>query len=195
MDSMNSIRRVCVWLSRIRHIHGFGVQSPSAYRFIRYVVNEHYSYYAYSDLKECSTILNKTELRLYKLYFRLSNYIQPSLWIDCCTKKDDIIHRFIKAGSSNTHYLYNDVLSSVSAFDVLRLDCRKLDINGYEYLFSIASSHSFLILEGIYDEKYTKRLWRQIVNDERTGVTYDLYDCGLVFFDKTNPKQNYIVNF
>ena len=195
MDKMSSIRRMYVWLCRIRHIRGFGVQSPSAYRFIRYVINEHYPYYAYNDLKDCLSILTKTELRLYKLYFRLSNHIQPSLWIDCCTKKDDIIQRFIKAGSLNTHYLYNDTLSSVSAFDVLRLDCRKLDIDGYEHLFLIASSHSLLILEGIYDDKHTKRLWRQMVDDERIGVTYDLYDCGLVFFDKTNPKQNYIVNF
>ena len=192
---MNSIKRVCVWLGRIRHIRGFGVQSPSAYRFIRYVINEHYPYYAYNDLKDYSTILNKTELRLYKLYFRLSNFIQPSTWFDCCTKKDNVVRKFINAGASKTQYLYQDSVSSLYAFDVLRLNCRELNSEVYEHLLSIASSRSLLILEGIYFDKDIKNLWRRMVDDERTGVTYDLYDCGLVFFDKTNHKQNYIVNF
>ena len=37
------------WLCRCKYCRGFGVQSPSAYSFIRYVINEHYPYYAYSE--------------------------------------------------------------------------------------------------------------------------------------------------
>lgn len=33
-----------------------------------------------------------------------------------------------------------------------------------------------------------------MMNDSRTGVTFDLYYCGILFFDK-RIKQNYIVNF
>ena len=36
---------------------------------------------------------------------------------------------------------------------------------------------------------------RQIVASESTGSTFDLYDIGLVFFDKARYKQHYIVNF
>lgn len=35
----------------------------------------------------------------------------------------------------------------------------------------------------------------QLKEDERVGVTFDLYDLGLLFFDKTKIKQHYIVNF
>ena len=35
----------------------------------------------------------------------------------------------------------------------------------------------------------------QIVASESTGITFDLYDIGLVFFDKARYKQHYIVNF
>ena len=34
-----------------------------------------------------------------------------------------------------------------------------------------------------------------IVASESTGITFDLYDIGLVFFDKARYKQHYIVNF
>ena len=35
-----SIRRIATRILRIPRSRGFGVQSPSAYRFIRYVLNE-----------------------------------------------------------------------------------------------------------------------------------------------------------
>jgi hypothetical protein len=86
-------------------------------------------------------------------------------------------------------------VSSISDFDVLRVNSNQLDHEGFEHLVSIALSHSMLIIEGIYSSKNSKELWKKIVDDERTGITYDLYDCGLVFFDKKKYKQNYIVNF
>lgn len=190
-----SVKRMFVWLRRIRHVRGFGVQSPSAYRFIRYVINEHYPYYAYSDLKNCSGVLTNNELRLYRLYLRLSNYMQASTWVDCCTNSDDVVRKYIYSGSVNTQYVHCSSVSSVSTFDVLRVNSNELDYEGYEHLLSLASSHSMLIVEGIYSNKCSKQMWKKVVNDERTGVTYDLYDCGLVFFDKKKYKQNYIVNF
>lgn len=190
-----SIKRIFVWLCRIRHVRGFGVQSPSAYRFIRYVINEHYPYYAYNDLRDCSSALTNNELRLYRLYFRLSNYMQAPTWIDCSTKNNDVIRNYVNSGSVNTQFLHCDSISSISDFDVLRVNSHDLDNKGYEHLVSIASSHSMLIIEGIYSNKNSKELWKKIVDDERTGITYDLYDCGLVFFDKKKYKQNYIVNF
>ena len=44
------IRRWLVWLSRIHRVWGFGIQSPTDYAFVRYVVNEHWPYYAYEEL-------------------------------------------------------------------------------------------------------------------------------------------------
>ena len=40
-----------------------------------------------------------------------------------------------------------------------------------------------------------KLWWKEVVADERTGVTFDLYDVGLVFFDKSRVKEHRIVNF
>ena len=51
-----------VWAVRIGHCRGFGVQSPWAYRMVRYVINEHWPYYAYAPLaarfpKRCKACL------------------------------------------------------------------------------------------------------------------------------------------
>lgn len=40
-----------------------------------------------------------------------------------------------------------------------------------------------------------KKLWKCMMQDEKVGITFDLYDIGILFFDKTKIKQDYIVNF
>ena len=49
-----------------------------------------------------------------------------------------------------------------------------------------------LIVEGIWRDK---DFWREIVNSEQARITFDLYYCGIVLFDRKRHKENYIVNF
>ena len=67
--------RWLVWLSRIHCCRGFGIQSPTDYAFVRYVVNEHWPYYAYDVLHEADWLREK----LGRLYFRLANWRQPTV--------------------------------------------------------------------------------------------------------------------
>ena len=53
---------------------------------------------------------------------------------------------------------------------------------------------TMLIIEGIGYDTAAKAIWQKLVNDSRVGITFDLYYCGIAFFDK-RFKQNYIVNF
>ena len=72
----NRLKGAWLWLCRIGHCRGFGIQSPWAYRFVRYVVNEHDAYYAYARLKEeCPADRYTTKMGC--LLFRLANYWQP----------------------------------------------------------------------------------------------------------------------
>ena len=51
-----------------------------------------------------------------------------------------------------------------------------------------------LLSEEFMNRRKTEMV-EQIVASESTGITFDLYDIGLVFFDKARYKQHYIVNF
>jgi hypothetical protein len=51
---------------------------------------------------------------------------------------------------------------------------------------------SVVIIEGIRKDKV---FWQEVTGDERTGVTFDLYYCGIVMFDKKRHKKNYIITF
>ena len=74
------------WLRRWRCCRGFGVQSPSAYGFIRYVVNEHYPYYAYEELRHQLVGFSSLEHKYGRLLLRIANYWQP-VAIFCAEQK------------------------------------------------------------------------------------------------------------
>lgn len=65
----------------------------------------------------------------------------------------------------------------------------------YEKIISNVSDGDCLVISYPYKDKNKKLWWQTVVKDDRTGVTFDLYDIGIVFFDKKRVKENRIVNF
>ena len=65
----------------------------------------------------------------------------------------------------------------------------------FEWALSHTDDSSMVIVEDIHHGKEEKTFWYHISHDQRTGVTFDLYYCGIIFFDKQRYKENYIVNF
>lgn len=54
---------------------------------------------------------------------------------------------------------------------------------------------SVLVVENIRRDKEAEAFWSSLVNDPRTGVSFDLYYCGVIFLNREMVKQSYIVNF
>ena len=198
------IKRSVVWLRRAQYSRGFGVQSPWAYKFIRYVVNEHYSYYKYAQLKQQVYGINKCVRKLCRLYFRIANFQQPHSFIDylpfsSCYKI------YTLAGAKKTLYRpisqdttpesYTRILAEVGDNSIVRVSLRGNYSEFIDKAIDLLPSTSVLILEHIKRNKETEAYWKSLVADDRTGITFDLYYCGLIFLDKTMIKQDYIVNF
>ena len=175
----SKLRRWWVWLSRCRHSQGFGVQSPSAYRFIRYVINEHWPYYAYDDLKPLVSC-DADRRRLLKLYLRLSNERQTLPWT-VVSSDDTGFSAYVKAGCKSS--------------DAKLVPANNMTDFEMERVLSAIPANGILVVEGIGHCEKMQHLWKKMLNDERTGVSYDLYYCGIVFFDRSVYKQHYIVNF
>ena len=169
------LTRPFVWLSRIGHCRGFGIQSPTDYWLVRYVINEHWPYYQYEELARGDDWLTR---KLGMLYFRLANWRQPSLVFS------NGYQSYIQAGCRRANFC-----DSAENADLIRLS---LITDSVEYIYNEVGERTVLVVEGIRERKDK---WREIVRDERTGVTFDLYYCGIVLFDKTRYKKNYIINF
>ena len=172
---MNLVRRWGVWIRRVHRCRGFGIQSPTDYSFVRYVINEHWPYYAYDQLNGDDWLTSK----LGRLYFRLANWRQPSTMIQ------DEYQRYWQAGCIETNFV--PIINKVELARVL-----VEDYDGWEALLSKCDQKSVIVVEGIWRDW---ERWHKLEADEKTGVTFDLYYCGIVFFDKNRFKQNYIINF
>lgn len=191
------VQRYLHWLRRIKYCRGFGVQSPSAYRFIRYVINEHYPYYAYDELRKELPRLDSLTRKRMELYFRISNYRQASLWLDY-SRRDDTIATYVERGCNATRVRnIADSQQPVSRdkIEVLRI----CPIAGCESVLAAAlkqaDDHTLFIIEDIGYNDTAKRMWQKLLESDLTSVSYDLYYLGIAFFDRKRYKNNYIVNF
>ena len=197
-----SIKTSWIWLKRCGYCRGFGVQSPSAYSFIRYVINEHYSYYAYQDLKERLDMLTKLEHKLGRLLFRLSNFWQP------VTKycNQTAYYPYLYAGCRQSELkelsdyfhlpLYDNSIKERALRQLVVVDWKYDEVDDLlTRILPRCTPETLLIIIGIHRDKYKIAAWRKLKEMELAGITYDLYYCGIVFFDKTVYKQHYKVNF
>ena len=188
------IRRIWNWLHRMGYSRGFGVQSPSAYSFIRYVLNEHYPYYAYAPLCEKYKAESHATKKKGRLFFRLANFAQATCWYDYLPETKAYAD-YVCAGCQSTVFKPIDATAIPQHFRIARLSMKGDYKAVYEALSAVATADSILILEGIYDNRDTKTFWKQVVERVEAVTTYDLYSCGIVLFDTSKFKHHYIVNF
>ncbi len=176
---MNRLHRLFVWLCRINHCRGFGIQSPTDYRFVRYVVNEQWPYYAYEKLDAEASWLDR---KLGHLCLRLANALQPT----------DVVDRagaapYLLAGCRKARVADDFCPDTAYGLAVVDVDDERL-----EQAVDLAEGHSVLMVRCIWRNP---QRWQQLVGNPRTVVTFDLYYCGIAFFDTRRAKHNYIVNF
>lgn len=206
---MDYFRYLLLWLCRMGYSRGFGIHSPTVYAFVRYVVNEHWPYYAYEDLKDKLRGANRTIRSLCRLLFRISNHLQPkdSLIID---PMHPAMRDYILAGCKHTNILewtesmLQKALKPEAAvdpklvnmtFDLAVCPAHLCDKQLREAIFHHTHPLSILVVTGIHANHQNREYWGKLVEDERSAVTLDLYSCGILFFDQTKSKQNYLINF
>ena len=182
------------WIHRMGNSRGFGVQSPSAYSFIRYVLTEHYPYYVYDELKMRFKSFDHATKKKGRLYFRLANYAQASHWFDYHSAEQPYA-AYVHEGCRKTVFQAIDGKTIPHTFRIARLSMTEDYQAVYEALCKVATDDSILILEGINDNKDTKAFWKRVQESQKATRTYDLFLCGIIVFDTSKHKHHYIVNF
>lgn len=203
------LKRPFIWLRRFRHRRGYGVHSPFAFNFITNVIYERTPYYKYDELlvsqkeqakqKYCGWDYETGKVK--RLLFRVVNYCQPVTIVDAgCLSASSL---YLKAAKEGADYTAAADLSELFLESGVPVDF--LYVHDYhrpefvEEVFNLCASRStqrsVFVVEGIRYTPSMMALWKRLVRHERAGITFDLYDLGIVFFDKTKNKQDYIVNF
>ena len=204
-----TLRRPFISLSRFRHRCGYGVHSPFAFSLITQVIYESTPYYKYKDLaveqKKLASQKDKNwkyeSKKVKRLLFRLVNYTQPDTIVDAGRLAASSL--YLKAGKEGADYTSASELSELFLEAGVPVDFLYLhDYRNPEFVeevFRICAARtakkSIFVVEGIRYTPQMKKLWKCMMQDEKVGITFDLYDIGILFFDKTKIKQDYIVNF
>ena len=190
------IHRFLVRLSRMPRTRGFGVQSPTAYRFIRYVVSEHSPYYQYATLAKQYPHDRHTR-RLCELMFRLANYSHAYDWLQSKAQLN-LFTPYIKSGHRRVQVKTINSLSEIEQLNKIGVlqagysaDCEQL----IKAALKKVSPTSMFIIHDIYLNDEMRRLWRSLEQSPICIITIDLYECGIILFDDKVSKQSYKTNF
>lgn len=173
---MNRLKGLLVWIRRIGHCRGFGIQSPADYWLVRYVINEHWPYYAYERLGQGGHWLRT---KIGRLCLRLANERQPDVIIDKVG-----LGEYLSAGCAKAKIVGQPA-------GQIELAVVPMDHDAVS-LLELCNEQSVVLFHDIYRQK---ALWQTIEHDERVVVTYDLYYCGIALFDTRQSRKRYKVNF
>ena len=194
------LKRIGARLKRIPHRKGYGVHSPFAFRLITEVISESYPYYGYTDIKKSLNTPRILSTKVLKLIFRLVNWLQPITILEVGSVS--ILEIPVTKAKKNVQFIHTETLNSSSGTKHLRADLVFIHNKTAETLketkenlLKLVHSNSLVVISGIGYSKEMKALWDNIQQDERVGITFDLYEVGLVFFDLEMNKQDYKVNF
>ena len=151
-------------------------------------------YYAYDSLKKEQKKLvrergySKGTQKVNRFLFRLVNKVQPATIVEVGCPS--VASLYLQSAKPSAEYLFASDLSELFLDADVPLDF--LYLNDYrnpellEEVFNICARRTTLksvfVVHGICYSKEMKALWRRLQEDERVGITFDLYDLGLLFF-------------
>lgn len=184
----------------------------------------YYAYVRLRELRRKMEHLPHYREKVDKLLLRLVNYLRPSLLLEFGTGSG-INTRYLAAGSQQMDIITTALhcQDEVGRFlsddprikycegnveDLLRV-WKEADTSAvlvhiahtphyqkiFEKLIPLVGEKTCFLIGSPYADEAKRRWWKSVIADERTGVTFDLYDIGLVFFDKGRVKEHRVVNF
>ena len=188
-----ALRRLFFKVRNYSHRFGFGVQSPFAYRFVREVVRPSAALCRLNLPLKAYPETDAERLSLLSLYARIACWKGPCAWA-VAVYQFDLCRDFILAASPKSTvidavYGYEKVPVASADALIMTLESNWQDI--YETFAGHAHAASLLVIEDIHATKAALTIWQSVVADSRVSLTFDLFSCGIVFFDATKSHANY----
>ncbi len=170
---------------------GFGVQSPTDYALIRYVLCESWPYYAYGDLRsycrECGR--GRRAHRLGCLLFRVANYVQ-AYGVYVATTADDFFLHYIHAGCHATERTADVADAQLVVADSLNMP---LTVSRPAVSRRLFAKGTIIVVTGIHQSDAAETAWQKLVSMPGVGTTFDLYDAGVALTDTERHPHHYLV--
>ena len=192
--------------------------------FVVYEKLPYYAYAPLKELRGQVQQLSHYREKVDKLLFRLVNHLRPSLLLEVGTGSG-LSTCYMASGNQQMDVLTADlpcnptVMKMIEAYPRVaykEIGCEELATEwekkkdskvmvhiahtphykeAYEALLPLVDERTCFVIGSPYANKEKKKWWKEVIADPRTGVTFDMYDIGLIFFDKKRIKEHRVVNF
>jgi len=185
---IKALKRQAAAIARLPSSRGFGIQSPWAFHLMTDVIAYRAADNAYAAVEDGLTTMGNSRREFCRLMYRLARRFQPALYAGVMT--DPLCESYIVAASPKiTVRPWRQCRDSDMALPMLLY----ADVHDAEALQMAvaANGDSLLVVSGIRQDDSGKKLWAELRDSPTTGVTFDLYDHALLFFDHKRPKQHY----
>lgn len=206
---MTSLRKIFASVCRLRQSLGFGVHSPYIYALLTDVFRERLPYYAYEAIGQLSGgefPYPSGSFKINRLLFRLVNRFLPDSIIEAgdsdgrslksmSLARKNAVCRNIPDGHGFSTEELEQTLGDSRQLDFLFISSTNAFREAFEAALPLTGEHSVFIIPSIHADKDRRMWWKAVERDERTGFTVDLYDIGLVFFDRNHPRRHYRITY
>lgn len=194
--------RCWLWIKRIRHLRGFGIQSPSDFYLATSVIYERLPYAAYTEAeKRASAFIPATgsTQRTDRLLLRLVNYFQPISLLEIAPYPTRaFLYMQVGKPSASAQSITAEKLSELQpeGWHFMHIDhITAIPHNTIETLLSHANPHSCMVISGIHTTPANKERWQWILEHRATRISFDLYHLGIVLFNPKRHPEHYQINF
>lgn len=203
-------------LKRVRTAKGFGVHSPFAFNFITNVLFEKLPYYAYFDIPRylSEKHIDAPISSIHQLSFRLVNFFRPKNVLIFGGEQDYALPLFVNAGSPEARIIcltdqetkrkMSEICEAMEFWHEFRLEPMDAIIVDMQFLpktydisieniLKISHNETFWMIRHIDTDKESRRFWKDIQNDPRIALTFDMRQDGIVILNSSYYKFNYLV--
>lgn len=207
---------------KLKHHRGHGIHSPFVFCLINDVIEEKRTYYAYLDIHKFILITaNRTDKRekIHKLLFRLVNRFTPSKileigtgngfstlyltaktnTIECtCIGADNDARDIHRKWNRNIQYLNELFADKLDRQDFIYVNLMNISLEKDKLcnlLKNLVHVQSTIVIDGIAKSKQNQLFWKEVIASDSVRISLDLYDLGILFFDRKYYKQNYKLSF
>lgn len=190
------IKRAWIWIRRFRKRRGYGVHSPFAFRFITGIIYDKKVREAYRMIEKGSG--KKDTIRKEgRLLMRLSEFQEPSTILFRGDPNGRSLE-YLTTGHPEARIIWSiEDLLEHEIIDLAFFSIQESELLEKEVLEAMrhAGEKSQFIIHGIHHSGRLREAWKRLMVAEGAGITFDLWDAGIILFDASYTKQDYVVNF
>lgn len=217
---INSVISLFSRLQRIRQSRGYGVHSPFAFDLITNVIHSPHTFYAFDDIRKALTengfdkdTVTPFHLLSYRLvrYFNVKNILEinsgegvntlfllaPAADIQCSCIEEDAVANVIAKNLREKTGLQRERTSLLPSpgkqrYDAIFVNLKEGMTISIETLLDLSHDETFWVFHPIHGS-WGKQFWQDFVHDERTRVTFDAKETGIIFIRPGYNKLHYTV--